>query len=170
MKIKAFTLQWAPESGFETAALDHFVAEHDVIAVTEHFFIHEGAPWWSLLVSHRPRAMSQRSPPLSSSRTKSAHEPAELAPEERQIFDALRQWRNDRARLDGKPPYVLFTNNQMNTLARQRPKTLEALAEVHGIGEAKCQAWGIEVLALMASFEVAIDGAATTSEEPAHVR
>jgi len=37
------------------------------------------------------------------------------------VFEAIRQWRNNRARDEGKPPYVLFTNNQVIAITRKRP-------------------------------------------------
>lgn len=34
-----------------------------------------------------------------------------LDPEQRLVFERLRDWRNQRARQEGKPAYVLFTNH-----------------------------------------------------------
>ncbi len=50
----------------------------------------------------------------------------ELEPEHRAIFEALRKWRNERAKRDGRPPYVLFTNGQLANIARARPDTKAA--------------------------------------------
>ncbi len=57
LTYRTFTLRWIPEASFDTEAFDRFVADHDVLAVTQHFFIQDSAPWWSLRVSHRPREL-----------------------------------------------------------------------------------------------------------------
>ena len=53
------------------------------------------------------------------------------ATEHRAVFEVLRKWRNERAKRDGRPPYVLFTNSQLANLARGRPDTRAALEAVH---------------------------------------
>jgi superfamily II DNA helicase RecQ len=149
MKLKAMTLRWG-EDGFETAALDRFVADHDIVGTTEHFFTHAGEPCWALLLTYRPRASQ---PVFAAPTGGTAQEPPRLAPEEQAVYEALRKWRNDRARAEGKPPYVLFTNGQMAALARTQPRTLTALREVYGIGEAKVEAFGAELVALMNALQ-----------------
>lgn len=78
---------------------------------------------------------------------------AELSADERSLYDALRKWRNDHAGREGRPPYILLINKQMAVIAQKRPKTLEALREIEGVGAAKVEAFGKELLALMASRE-----------------
>jgi superfamily II DNA helicase RecQ len=46
-----------------------------------------------------------------------------VALEHQALFNALKKWRNDCARRDGKPAYVLFTNAQLAHMAQQRPTT-----------------------------------------------
>jgi len=93
-----------------------------------------------------------------------------LAREERPVdedprgHDALRKWRSDRARRDGKPPYVIFTNNQMIALAQRRPTTKVALGEVPGVGEAKLAAFGDELVALLRAIPEGLVGAVTVDE------
>ena len=40
---------------------------------------------------------------------------------DRGLFDVLRQWRFERAKLAGKPPYIIFTDFTLRELARVRP-------------------------------------------------
>lgn len=79
-----------------------------------------------------------------------AAEPAiELEPEHRAVFEALRRWRNERAKRDGRPPYVLFTNSQLANIARARPDTKSALEAVPGVGEARVRDYADDLLALL---------------------
>ena len=119
MKLKVFTLRLDAATGtFDDAPLAAFLAEREALAVQEHFFVHEQTPTWALLVSYRdvPRPGEQD---WRAGRRRDWG--AELADEERPAFDAIRRWRAERARRDGKPAYLLLTNRQVFDFVRVRP-------------------------------------------------
>jgi ATP-dependent DNA helicase RecQ len=70
----------------------------------------------------------------------------------RGLFDALRDWRGEKARLVQKPAYIIFSDATLRELARIRPSTLEAMRLIYGIGEAKLAEFGTPVLDLITSF------------------
>ena len=154
MKLKVFTLRLDAATGtFDDAPLAAFLAEREALAVQEHFFVHEQTPTWALLVSYRdvPRPGEQD---WRAGRRRDWG--AELADEERPAFDAIRRWRNERARREGVPAYVLLTNRQVFEVVRRRPGTLAALGEIEGIGEARCASLGDELLALVREAPAAV--------------
>ena len=162
MKVKALTLPWR-EDGFDTEALDRFVAGHDVLAVSEHFFMLDGLPSWALLLTYRPLSPSFAhahggqpgvTGPIGPMGQPTVDNGLVVGPDERPRYEALRRWRADRARQDGKPAYVIFTNNQLLAIARRAPTTIAALGEVPGVGDAKLEAFGGEVVALLAAIPV----------------
>ena len=59
--------------------------------------------------------------------------------------------RNGRAKVDGRPAYVLFTNAQLAEIALQRPATRAALKALDGVGEARVRHYADEVLGLVAA-------------------
>lgn len=61
----------------------------------------------------------------------------------------LRDWRRDQARQQGVPAYVVFNDRTLEALAALRPSTTEALLGVPGIGPAKLEAYGEELLDLL---------------------
>jgi len=65
------------------------------------------------------------------------------------IFTALKQWRLERARADEVPAYVVFHNSTLAEIAGRRPQTLRDLAEVPGVGPAKLDRYGADVLATL---------------------
>ena len=67
---------------------------------------------------------------------------------------ALRSWRLARARQDGVPAYVVFTDRTLVELAERRPTTLLGLSGIPGIGPAKLERYGEEVLDLLAGQQV----------------
>ena len=71
---------------------------------------------------------------------------------EERIWQALRQWRMDKARAENVPAYVVFNDRTLRDLVEQLPQDLDALAQVYGMGRAKIAAFGDEVLEVCAAF------------------
>jgi DNA helicase-2/ATP-dependent DNA helicase PcrA len=63
---------------------------------------------------------------------------------------ALKEWRLARARAEEVPAYVVFTDRTLSELLRMAPRTIAELAEVPGIGPAKLERYGSELLAALA--------------------
>ncbi|KEF35269.1 ATP-dependent DNA helicase RecQ [Deinococcus sp. RL] len=68
---------------------------------------------------------------------------------DRPLFEALRAWRLSRAREQGVPPYVIFTDATLKTIAELRPGSLYTLGTVSGVGQRKLAAYGEEVLGVV---------------------
>jgi len=71
--------------------------------------------------------------------------------EETPIHTALRRWRLERSRADGVPAFVVFHDTTLAALASRRPTTRDELAAVPGIGPAKLERYGEDVLSTLAS-------------------
>jgi len=67
-------------------------------------------------------------------------------------FDALKAWRLARAREDDVPAYLVFHNTTLEEIAARRPRSLDELAAVPGVGPAKLERYGDGVLAALASL------------------
>ncbi len=72
--------------------------------------------------------------------------PAEVAPENQILFEALRAWRREQARLQSVPPYVIFHDRTLIEIAGQRPSSALELGHVDGVGAAKLERYGAAVL------------------------
>ena len=66
-------------------------------------------------------------------------------------FDVLREWRLERAKADEVPAYVVFHNATLAEIAERRPSTLAELGSVPGVGPAKLERYGEDVLAALAA-------------------
>jgi DNA helicase-2/ATP-dependent DNA helicase PcrA len=64
---------------------------------------------------------------------------------------ALKAWRLERARKDEVPAFVVLHDATLEEIARRSPRELWELAKVPGIGPAKLERYGYEVLATLAS-------------------
>ena len=162
MKLKVFTLRLDPDTGeFDEGELRTFVEAHEVLAVQEHMLAVEGRPAWAILVSFRDRAKPGVARPPSMERDAAL----EVPEADRGLFEVLRRWRNERAKRDGRPTYIVFTNRQLADIARVQPKTLAALHEVNGVGESKLREYGPDVLALIGA-QAASDGPPPDAANP----
>ena len=64
-------------------------------------------------------------------------------------FAALKAWRLERARADEVPAYVVFHNSTLEEIALRAPRTRADLGAVPGVGPAKLERYGSEVLAVL---------------------
>ena len=65
---------------------------------------------------------------------------------------ALREWRLARARAEEVPAYVVFNDRTLAELVARTPRTLAELAAVPGIGPAKLERYGPDLLARLAEL------------------
>jgi DNA helicase-2/ATP-dependent DNA helicase PcrA len=65
------------------------------------------------------------------------------------LFDALRRWRRERAAGDGVPAYVVFHDSTLAEIATRRPRTLSDLRAISGIGPAKLERYGQDLLGVL---------------------
>jgi DNA helicase II / ATP-dependent DNA helicase PcrA len=64
-------------------------------------------------------------------------------------YAALKRWRLQRSKSDEIPAYVVFHNSTLAEIAARRPSTIAELASVPGVGPAKLERYGDEVLAAL---------------------
>ncbi len=67
------------------------------------------------------------------------------------LFDALREARRKLAADAGVPPYVVFHDSTLREIAARKPRDLNALAEVQGVGAAKLERYGEAMLAVLST-------------------
>jgi ATP-dependent DNA helicase RecQ len=77
---------------------------------------------------------------------------AAAAPDGDPLFERLRTWRLERAREESVPAYVVFSDKTLREMAAVKPADERELAAVNGVGPAKIERYGTEVLDLVAAF------------------
>ena len=73
-----------------------------------------------------------------------------MSDEDLPLFNVHRDWRAERAKRDGVPPYLVCTNRQLAEMVSSRPESMHRLGAIDGIGKAKLENYGQELLALLA--------------------
>lgn len=67
------------------------------------------------------------------------------------LFGRLKEWRRERAERDSVPAYVVFWDRALAAIAQARPTTKAELSRVFGLGAAKLDKYGDEILEITSS-------------------
>jgi ATP-dependent DNA helicase RecQ len=154
MLVRVFTLGFDPATErFEDAPVRDFIADKDVVSIRDHFFVRDGMPYLALVVCYRPitaapqiadKGQNSGAPRRRDESWRDALEKADWP-----LFNRLREWRDERSKAEGIPPYVICNNRQLVEVIRRRPGKLAELAEVDGFGDAKLKKYGADLLGII---------------------
>jgi ATP-dependent DNA helicase RecQ len=75
-------------------------------------------------------------------------QPLELSPAAEQLEQALKGWRTAMAKKLGMPPFVVLHDRTLRAIANARPATPNQLQEISGMGPAKVEKYGDQILAI----------------------
>ena len=67
------------------------------------------------------------------------------------LFEQLKEWRRGQARTQGVPAYVILHDSTLAEIARRRPRALDGLGEIPGLGTKKLERYGDEVLEVVSA-------------------
>jgi ATP-dependent DNA helicase RecQ len=87
--------------------------------------------------------------PERTRRRTAAAAPAPAQGEPGGLFEALRQWRAAEAKAQSVPPYVIFHDSVLRDIAAVRPRSLDDLGGIKGVGTSKLARYGGAVLAVL---------------------
>lgn len=76
----------------------------------------------------------------------------DLTAEGQQLFEKLRSWRMETARLHNVPAYVIFHDSTLRDIAKAHPNSLTDLRGVSGVGEKKLATYGAQIVELVNSI------------------
>ncbi|MFA5082179.1 MAG: DNA helicase RecQ [Hydrogenophilaceae bacterium] len=79
--------------------------------------------------------------------------PEGLLEKDMPLFEALRTWRLDKAREQGVPAYVILHDRTLRLIATIRPEDEDSLAGISGLGAAKLEHYGEELLEIVAEHQ-----------------
>jgi len=154
MFVRVFTLRFSDATdGFDNQPVETFLADKDVLSIHDHYFEKDGIPYIALVVCFRTKAVDPVVEGLADKKSKRDESWREFLPEaDWPLFNTLRNWRNERSKQEGIPPYVICNNRQLAEIIKSRCNSLEALRQIEGLGDAKLTKYGQQLLALLAKF------------------
>ncbi|MDR0488708.1 MAG: DNA helicase RecQ [Propionibacteriaceae bacterium] len=142
------TAQWRSVARQLLARGDLALAQHSTVAITDlGWEVLRGSRAVPLREDVHRKAASVKEKPRSTPRGSQVEDPFDPG-----LFEALRVWRRQEATTRAVPPYVVFHDRTLKEIAAKKPTTVEDLAQVSGVGAAKLESYGSEVIALVAGF------------------
>lgn len=73
--------------------------------------------------------------------------------EEATLRESLTEWRRERCAADGVPAYVVLDNKTLDAIAAATPTNLGELGAISGIGPAKLERYGADILGIVAAAD-----------------
>jgi len=65
------------------------------------------------------------------------------------LFERLKSWRGEQARRQRVPAYVVLHNSHLEEIAARKPRTIEELGTIKGVGLRRAARYGEEIIALV---------------------
>ena len=73
---------------------------------------------------------------------------------EERLWQALRKWRQERARAEEIPAYMVCGDKTLRDIVEKMPRGLDGLRSIYGLGEAKIDKFGDEILEVLDSADI----------------
>jgi ATP-dependent DNA helicase RecQ len=74
---------------------------------------------------------------------------SDLSTSQKELSEAIRAWRKTKAKEQGLPAYIIFTDKTLHSLAQIQPRNFEELQSVYGFGSARTESYGEEILNIL---------------------
>jgi superfamily II DNA helicase RecQ len=151
--LKIFTIKYEERTeSFNDGALSNFLSDKELLRWESHFFERKNEYFWTVLVEYRLAVTAAAGPIGKPEKSKDERYKELLTDNDWPLFNRLREWRAERSKAEGVPPYIICTNTQLAKITVMRPSSLNALQSIEGIGRAKSEKYGTEILQLIASY------------------
>ena len=163
---KIFTLRSDETGEMDMRAVNVFCNQNRVVEHQSHF-IQDELGWCLVFLlryiptyqEHRPKKQDFVEAPVVSSKTKK-NAFYTLHPEQQELYERIRLWRNITARESGRPPYAICNNDMIADISQRIPTTKKELKKVDGIGDGFCRAYGDAIFAIVSEWK------ASTAKQP----
>jgi superfamily II DNA helicase RecQ len=160
IKILSMTFD-STRGGFNDEELRDFIKDIEIVSIRDYHFVRNEVPYLTMIIKYFP--FRPEVDPKMGPRGRRDEPWREMLTEaDMGLFNLLRDWRSQRCKKEGVPPYVLMTNVQLAHIVTQRPQSLVELMKIEGVGKAKADKYGEEILKIskisVASAELLTEG------------
>jgi superfamily II DNA helicase RecQ len=137
MQIKIFNIP-IMDDGYSTEELNKFLRSNKVLDVTQQLVHKEGVCVWSFCVRYLESKVIEQNIKRDYKQ--------ELDEETFKKFSLFREIRKSIATEDAVPPYAVFLDEELATLAKLKEISIGDLKKIKGIGEKKIEKYGQKLL------------------------
>ncbi|MFV0164584.1 HRDC domain-containing protein [Empedobacter falsenii] len=151
MKIKHFYIRLNKENlQIDQDTLNSFL-DNVVVKKTVTELINGQPNFWSILVFYGEQKTNRQD---RNSEKNAVISETELTEEEKNIYDVLKEWRQDKASELNVPSYVVAHNTELMTITKIKPQSVDELSKVKGFvsGGQKITKYGDDIIAVLNSI------------------
>ena len=149
MKVKVFHIRLTKDNlQSDQDNLNDFLESVSVIK-TETELINGQPNFWSILVFYDDEKTVKQWKTFEKT---SLTDESELTDEEKLIYSALKQWRQDKGTQLNILNFMVCHNTELMTIAKVKPQSLDELSKIKGFGEQKIAKFGDDIIALLNSI------------------
>ena len=146
MNIRVFNIRLSKEFCLvDQNRMNEFLDTVEVKLTSTNFVTTGTTDYWSAVVFYEPKKKRE-----SLKDEKLTFE--DLSQEEKEIFLALKQWRNEKATDLGWSAYRVCHNSHLMAIAEAKPNDLNELAQVKGFGEVRTEKYGDDIMSVLNAF------------------
>lgn len=135
--------------------LNSFLRSHRVVHLERRWLERPDELGWSFFIEYQEPAPSSSKVKQQSGERVDWRD--KLAPADFALFCRLKDWRRGVAEAETVPAFMVFSNQQLATIAERRITSREDLAKVPGVGEAKLQRYSEPLFTVIREFGSASD-------------
>ena len=151
MKIKTFHIRLSREYLYsDENKINYFIADKEVINTFAGLIKTEKLNYWSVIITYSENKKSKK----NKSKTEKISYPTDtkLTEQEQFIYDNLKQWRTDKAKIENLSSFVIAYDTELITIAKEKIEKIEDFKNIKGFGEKKIAKYGEEIIALLNSL------------------
>ena len=142
MNIKVFNIRLNKEfCQNDQDTMNTFLDSVIVNLTSTNFVTTASTDYWSVVVFYKPKKEVAQS-----------IDESELSAKEKEIYKALKIWRNELAQKLDFPPYIICHNSNLFEITKSKPNNLEESKNTKNFGEIRTQKYGDDIMALLNSF------------------
>ena len=143
MKVKVLKIRISDQfQNMDEAILNDYLERYDIIDLNMQL-VQGDINFWSVFINYEEKQIKPTS-------NKTNVNPDEhLSEEETIIYDKLKNWRAEKARESQLPPYIIFHNAHLVAIAKNKPSNFEDLENIKGLGKAKIEKYGVEIIEVL---------------------
>ncbi len=152
MKIKIFYIRLSKEHiSSDEEQLNDFLKNKKIVNTFAELVKTGKVNFWSVLVAYSEKENLKK----ANEKPEKLSFPTDtkLTEVELNIYNALKQWRTDKAKTENISSFVIAYDTELITIAKVGIKDIEDFNNIKGFGEKKIAKYGEEIIALLSSLQ-----------------
>ncbi|PZU80907.1 MAG: aldolase [Chryseobacterium sp.] len=143
MKVKVLKIRISEEfQNTDETLVNDFISRYDVMNMSSKL-VQDEINHWSVLIYYQEKSKQ------SISNKMSVNSEEDLSDEEKIIYSKLKDWRYEKSKELNQPPYIIFHNTHLMSIAKFKPYNLQDLEQINGLGESKIKRFGSEIIEVL---------------------